>query len=254
MSEEMSKNSDVQNVMVEIRAGTGGNEAGLFAADLFRMYSRYADSAGWKKIVLDSKSTPIGGTKEIIFELQGKEVFKKMRYEGGVHRVQRIPETEKRGRVHTSTATVAILAKPKKEEIKINLEDLKIDTLRASGPGGQYTNKRETAVRILHKPTGLTVTCQSEKSQAQNKESALKVLSARLFQKKQGEKEKETAGERKSQIKWAKRAEKIRTYNFPQNRLTDHRIKKSWHNLEKIIEGDLEPVIKTILKKAQQEN
>ncbi len=241
------KNS-IQGIIVEIRAGTGGEEAGLFASDLFRMYSKYAQSQGWKQKILYSRPSELGGLKEIVFELKGNDVFPKMRFEGGVHRVQRIPATEKKGRIHTSTATVAVLPKPKSGEVIIRPQELEIETFRSSGPGGQYMQKTETAVRITHLPTGIVVTSQAERSQAQNKESALRVLEAKLWKKKREEELKELANQRKNQIKWARRAEKIRTYNFPQNRLTDHRIKKSWHNLEKIIEGNLEPVIKSLSK------
>ena len=237
-----------QSAIIEIRAGTGGEEAGLFAADLLRMYSKYAKSQGWEERVLHSSSSELGGIKEIIFELKGKDAFKKMKLEAGVHRVQRIPATEKKGRIHTSTATVAVLQKPEKSQAQIRTEDLEIAAFRASGPGGQYTNKRETAVRILHKPTGITVVCQSEKSQAQNKESAMDILTARLIEKREMDELKKAGEKRKAQIKWAKRAEKIRTYNFPQNRITDHRIRKSWHNLDKIIEGNLRVVMKSLQK------
>ena len=235
-------------IVVEIRAGTGGEEAALFAVDLFKMYTKYAKSRDWKIKVLDSNQTELGGFKEVIFELKNGEVYPKMKYEAGVHRVQRIPKTEKAGRIHTSTATVAILPKPKKTEIKISPEDLKIEFYRASGPGGQYVNKKETAVRISHLPTGLVVTSQTERSQAQNKENALSILEARLSEKIREKEEMKLSKERKTQIGWAKRAEKIRTYNFPQDRLTDHRIKKSWHNLEEIMEGRLEPIISALQK------
>jgi len=238
-----------ESVIIEIRAGTGGEEAALFARDLFRMYSRYALSQGWKQKILNSRLAEIGGFKEIVFEISNGDIFSKMKYEGGVHRVQRTPKTEKRGRIHTSTATVAVLLKPKKAEIKIKPESLKINFYRASGPGGQYVNKRETAVRITHLPTGLVATSQTERSQLQNRESAMTILEAKLLEKR-GMEESEKLGEkRKSQIKWAKRSEKIRTYNFPQNRVTDHRIKKSWHNLESIMAGELRVIIKAFLKK-----
>jgi len=233
-------------VIVEIRAGTGGEEAALFARDLFRMYSKYANLKNWKQKVLDKKESDLGGIKEIIFELKDGDVFSQMQYEGGVHRVQRIPETEKSGRIHTSTATVAVLPKPKKTEIQINPQDLKIEFYRASGPGGQYVNKRETAVRITHLPTGLVVTSQTERNQLQNKENAMAILEARLLEKKEMAELTNLSEKRKAQIKWAKRAEKIRTYNFPQNRVTDHRIKKSWHNLEEIMEGKLDPIIESL--------
>lgn len=240
--------SEASAVIVEIRAGTGGEEAALFARDLFRMYSKYAIDQNWKEKILDSRITELGGFKEIIFELKNGEVYSKTKYEAGVHRVQRIPITEKSGRIHTSTATVAILPKPKRAEIKIRPEDLKMDFYRASGPGGQYVNKRETAVRITHLPTNLVVTSQTERSQLQNKENALSILEARLLERIQKQGRTEISKERKAQIGWAKRAEKIRTYNFPQNRITDHRIKKSWHNLEKILNGELNLIIKALQK------
>jgi peptide chain release factor 1 len=233
-------------VIVEIRAGTGGKEAALFVADLFKMYSKYAQLQGWKQKVLDSNPTGIGGFKEIIFELKSGDVFSKMKWEGGVHRVQRIPTTEKSGRVHTSTASVAVLPKPEKTEFKIKPSDLKLDVYKSSGPGGQYVNKRETAVRITHLPTGLVVTSQTERNLLQNKENALVILEARLLEKKETEETEKTGDSRRTQIGQAKRAEKIRTYNFPQDRLTDHRIKKSFHQLEKILNGELEPIAEAL--------
>lgn len=243
------KNPETQSVIIEIRAGAGGDEASLFIADLFRMYSRYASIQGWERKIMNSQTTSIGGFKEIIFELKGKNVFDKMRQEAGVHRVQRIPKTEKRGRIHTSTVTVAVLSKPRVEEIKMNPSEIEIESFCASGPGGQYTNRRETAIRIIHKPTKITVSCQSERSQAKNKENALQILEARLLEKERSKKLEAQAGERRIQIKRAKRSEKIRTYNFPQNRLTDHRIKKSFHNLDKIMQGNLGPIIKKLKAK-----
>jgi len=237
-----------QAVIIEIRAGTGGDEAGLFARDLHRMYSRYGQTKGWKERVLDSNSTSIGGYKEIIFELSGDNIFDEMQNEGGVHRVQRIPKTEKAGRVHTSTATVAVLLKPKKTETNISPSDLEISTYKASGPGGQYVNKTESAVRIVHKPSGLVVTCQSERNQLQNKETALTLLAARLLRQQEETDLSKLSAERREQIASAKRAEKIRTYNYPQNRITDHRINKSWHDLERIIDGNLEPIVKAFKK------
>ena len=238
-------------VIVEIRAGTGGEEASLFAGDLFRMYSKYGESCGWQQKTLDSHPSELRGFKEIIFELKsagagGGDVFSKMKYEGGVHRVQRIPETEKGGRIHTSTASVAVLLKPKKTEIKINPQDLKIDFYGSSGPGGQYVQKRHTAVRITHLPTGIIVTSQTERNQLENKENAMAILEAKLLERKETAELEKLGEERRSQIKWAKRAEKIRTYNFPQDRVTDHRIKKSWHNIEDIMAGRLGPVIKAL--------
>ncbi len=243
-----------QSVIVEIRAGTGGDEAGLFARDLHRMYSRYGQTKGWKERVLDSNLSDIGGYKEIIFELSGSGVYDEIQNEGGVHRVQRIPKTEKQGRVHTSTATVAVLLKPKKTEINISPSDLEISTYKASGPGGQYVNKTESAIRIVHKPSGLVVTCQSERNQLQNKEMAMSLLGARLLRQQEEADLSKLTAERREQIGWAKRAEKIRTYNYPQNRITDHRIEKSWHNLEKIMDGDLEPIVKAFTKKEKEEN
>ncbi len=239
-----------QSVIIEIRAGQGGDEAGLFGRDLYRMYSRYGQTKGWKEKILDSNTSDVGGYKEIIFELQGPGVYDEIQNEGGVHRVQRIPKTEKQGRVHTSTATVAVLLKPKKTEINISPADLEITTYKSSGPGGQYVNKTESAIRIVHKPTGLVVTCQSERNQLQNKETALSILSARLLKQQEEADLSSLSAERREQIQTAKRAEKIRTYNYPQNRITDHRIDKSWHNLEDIVNGNLEPIIKAFSRVA----
>jgi len=236
-----------QAVIIEIRAGTGGDEAGLFAKDLYRMYSRYGQTKGWKERILDSSASTIGGYKEIVFELSGAGVYDELQNEGGVHRVQRVPKTEKQGMVHTSTATVAILLKPKKTEININPSDLRIDTYRSSGAGGQYVNKTESAIRITHTPTGLVVTCQSERNQHQNKETAMSLLSAKLLRQQEEADLSKLTEERKEQIGWAKRSEKIRTYNYPQNRITDHRLEKSWHNLEAIVDGDLKPIIKSFI-------
>lgn len=235
--------SEHKSVIVEIRAGAGGEEAALFAADLFRMYSKYAQSEGWKQNILDSRPTEIGGFKEIVFELSGQDVFSKMRKEAGVHRVQRIPKTEKSGRVHTSTVSLAVLPKPKKGKIKLRPTELKIDTYKSSGPGGQYVNKRMTAVRITHLPTGLVVTSQTERSLLQNKENALSILEAKLLEQEEERQEQKISGKRRAQIGKAKRAEKVRTYNFPQDRVTDHRLKKSWHNLEEILGGKLDKII-----------
>lgn len=250
--EDDKASSGKQYAIIEIRAGTGGDEAGLFVRDLFRMYSRYGQSNGWGQKILDSNMTDVGGYKSIVFELSGNDVYNQMQYEGGVHRVQRIPKTEKQGRVHTSTVTVAVMQKPKKTEININPADLKVDTFKAGGPGGQYTNKTESAIRITHIPTGVVVTSQSERNQMQNRENAMAILSARIIQAQEEADLSKLSAERREQIGWAKRSEKTRTYNFPQNRLTDHRIGKSWHNLESIIEGDLDPVLKA-LKKDKEE-
>ena len=233
-----------QSVIIEMRAGTGGDEAGLFVRDLHRMYSKYATSQGWGQKILDANMSDIGGYKEIVFELSGPDAYHKMQYESGVHRVQRIPKTEKQGRVHTSTITIAILEKPQKMDITINPSDLRIDTYRSSGAGGQHVNKTESAIRITHIPTNTVVTCQTERSQGQNKETAMGLLAAKLLQVQQEADMSKLTQARRDQIGWAKRSEKTRTYNFPQNRITDHRIGKSWHNLEDIIEGNMEPIFK----------
>ncbi|PIR02179.1 MAG: hypothetical protein CO144_01610 [Candidatus Nealsonbacteria bacterium CG_4_9_14_3_um_filter_35_11] len=238
----------IKALIMEIRAGVGGEEAALFAADLFRMYLKYSQNRGWRLKVLNSNPTQLGGFKEMVLEVSGEGVSC-LNQESGVHRVQRIPKTEKSGRIHTSTATVALLPKPKKTDIKISPSDIKIDSYKASGPGGQYVNKRMSAVRITHIPSGLVVTSQVERSLQQNKESALSILEARLFQKERKEMEEKLGERRKSQIGKAQREEKIRTYNFPQNRITDHRIKKSWHNLEEILDGNLSKIIKAFQKK-----
>jgi len=245
----MNPQGNSENAIVEIRAGTGGEEAALFARDLFEMYSKYAASQGWKEKLLDARPTDLGGFKEVVVKFTNSDVFSKIKYEGGVHRVQRIPTTEKRGRIHTSTATVAVLPQPKKTEIKIGPEDLRIDFYRASGPGGQYVNRRETAVRITHLSTGLVASSQTERSQAQNRENAMAILEAKLLKRKMSQDLQKIDKKRSSQIKRAERAQKIRTYNFPQNRITDHRIKKSWHNLEDTINGRLDPIIRTLQKK-----
>lgn len=240
--------SEQNSIIMEIRAGAGGREAALFAADLFKMYSKYSALQDWKQKTLDSHLTELGGIKQITFEINGEDVLPKMKYEAGVHRVQRIPETEKSGRIHTSTATVAVLPKPKTTDINIRADQLKINYYRASGPGGQNVNKRDTAVRITHIPTGLVVTSQTERSQLQNKENALAILSAKLLEEKEQKEASKLGGERKAQIGWAMRAEKIRTYNFPQDRITDHRIKKKWHNIEDMMNGKLDKMIKTLQK------
>ncbi len=237
--------NDMKGVIMEIRAGAGGDEAGLFAADLFRMYSRYAEQKGWQVNLFNSSRTGIGGFKEIIFEVNGENVFRDLKYESGVHRVQRIPTTEKLGRIHTSTASIAVLPQAEETEIKIAPEDLRIDVYRSSGPGGQSVNTTDSAVRITHLPTGLVVSCQDQKSQLKNKEKALQILRSRLLAQKQEEERKVQGEARRAQIGGAKRAEKIRTYNFPQDRITDHRIKKSWHDIESILDGDLDNIIQT---------
>ena len=248
-AESFGAANEKQSVIIEMRAGTGGDEAGLFVRDLYRMYSKYATSQNWGQRVLDSNQSDIGGYKEIVFELQGPGAFNQMQYEGGVHRVQRIPKTEKQGRVHTSTITIAVLKKPnQREAIQINPSDLKVDTYKASGPGGQYVNKTESAIRITHKPSGIVVTSQSERNQFQNRENAMNILAAKLLQAQEEADLSKLTEARREQIGWAKRSEKTRTYNFPQNRITDHRIGKSWHSLENIIDGNLTPIIKAFGK------
>ncbi|MDI6883187.1 MAG: PCRF domain-containing protein [Patescibacteria group bacterium] len=239
----------MSSIIVEIRAGTGGEEAALFCRDLFRMYSRYFNSKGWKVQILDEHLTGLGGLKQVIFKIEGENVFSKMKYEGGVHRVQRIPKTEKGNRVHTSTVSVAVLKIPSPTEIKIANHDLKMDFFKASGAGGQYVNKRQTAVRLTHLPSGIVVSSQVSRNLEENKKSALSILRAKLYEKEREEKEEKISQERKIQIGRAQRAEKIRTYNFPQDRITDHRLQKSWYNLEKILDGKLEVIIKAFQKK-----
>ncbi len=235
--------NDSRNVILEIRAGTGGEEAALFAADLFRMYQKYAEEKGWKVNILHSNRTGLGGFKEIIALIEGEGAYSRLKYESGVHRVQRIPVTESGGRIHTSTATVAVLPEADETDVEINPQDLRIETFRASGAGGQYVNTTETAVRITHIPTGIVVSCQDERSQFQNKQKALKILYAKLKDYYERKKQQEIARERKEQVGTGERSEKIRTYNFPQNRVTDHRINLTLYKLQEILEGKLDEII-----------
>ncbi|ANQ54301.1 peptide chain release factor 1 [Thermosipho sp. 1063] len=237
-----------KNVFLEIRAGTGGDEAALFAADLLRMYLRYVEKKGFKAEIIDENQTDLGGYKEVIVKIKGKNVGNLLKYESGVHRVQRVPSTESGGRIHTSTATVAVLPEVSNVEIEINPTDLRIDTYRASGAGGQYVNKTESAVRITHIPTGIVVTCQSERSQLQNKEQAMNILRARLYKLKLEEQSRKISSNRKSQIGSGERSEKIRTYNFPQNRVTDHRINYTSYNLQGVLDGDLDDFITRLMR------
>ncbi|MDR0534237.1 MAG: peptide chain release factor 1 [Verrucomicrobiales bacterium] len=235
--------NDSRNTIVEIRAGTGGDEAGIFSADLFRMYSRYAETAGWKIEVMDSSPSTMGGYKEIIFTISGDDVFKKMRFESGVHRVQRVPATESQGRIHTSTSTVAVLPEAKEVDLVIRPDEIRVEVCRAGGPGGQGVNTTDSAVQILHIPSGMIVRCQDGRSQLKNRDKAMNILRSRLLEKKQDEENAKYAANRKQQIGSGDRTEKIRTYNYPQNRITDHRINYTMYNLEAFMEGNIEELI-----------
>ncbi|MBI4810037.1 MAG: peptide chain release factor 1 [Ignavibacteriales bacterium] len=238
--------NDDKDCIVEVRAGTGGDEAALFAADLYRMYTRYAECAGWKTELIDWNDTGLGGFKEVIFSLKGVGAYGALKYESGVHRVQRVPETEAQGRVHTSAATVAVLPEVEDVEVEINPADLQFDTYRAGGKGGQNVNKVETAVRITHKPSGIVVACQQERSQFQNRERAMKMLRAKLYEIRIQEQTADITAQRRSMVKSGDRSDKIRTYNFPQNRMTDHRIGLTLYNLNEIIDGKLDDVIEQL--------
>ena len=245
--------NDNKNLILEIRAGTGGDEAALFASDLFRIYIRYVERKNWKYKVLDSSDTGIGGVKEVIVSIKGKGAFGLLKYESGVHRVQRVPKTETSGRVHTSAATIAVLPEAEDVDIEINESDLKIDTYRASGAGGQHVNKTESAIRITHKPTGMVVTCQDESSQHKNRAAAMKVLKSRLLVAEQEKISAERAAERKSLVSTGDRSAKIRTYNFPQGRVTDHRINFTSYRLNEILDGDISELIEKMKMAEQQE-
>ncbi|MDR2772636.1 MAG: peptide chain release factor 1 [Elusimicrobiota bacterium] len=240
--------NDDKGIIVEIRAGTGGEEAALFAGDLFRMYSRFAERNGWKYEIIDSNPTGLGGFKEVVFEISGPKAWRGFKFERGVHRVQRVPQTEASGRVHTSAVSVAVLPEAEDVDIEIKPEDLRVDTYRASGAGGQHINKTDSAIRITHLATGLVVSCQDERSQIKNRAKAMKVLRAKLYEQKVIEQEKQIAIDRKKQVGSGDRSEKIRTYNFPQNRITDHRIGFSVYNINEVLDGDLAELISKLIE------
>ena len=244
---------DKKNIIMEIRAGTGGEEAALFAADLYRMYARFSEKNSWTLELMNSHETGIGGFKEIVFSISGKNVYENLRYESGGHRVQRVPETESGGRIHTSAVTVAVLPEAEETDIKVNQEDLKIDVFRSSGPGGQSVNTTDSAVRITHIPTGLVVICQDEKSQHKNKAKALRVLRARLYEAEEKRRQQERSEVRRNQIGSGDRSQRIRTYNFPQNRVTDHRINLTLYKLDSIMEGELEELLEGLKVSAREE-
>jgi len=239
---------DKKNIIVEVRAGAGGDEASLFAGQLFRMYSRYAERNGWKTELISTSRNDLGGFKEVTFAIKGKNVYSRLKFESGVHRVQRVPETEKQGRVHTSTATVAVLPEAEEVDVKIDPSDLEIEATTSTGAGGQSVNTTYSAIRITHKPTGIMVYCQDERSQQQNKERALSIIRARVFAHEQEKADKERTEARRGQIGSGDRSEKIRTYNFPQDRVTDHRIKENYHNIPAIMDGELDPLLADLRK------
>jgi len=245
--------NDEKNVIVEIRGGAGGDEAALFAGDLFRMYSMYAESRRWRIEVLNQNATDMGGYKEISFSIEGDGAYSRLKFESGVHRVQRVPATESGGRIHTSTVTVAVLPEVEEVEVDINQNDLRIDVFRAGGPGGQCVNTTDSAVRITHLPTGLVVSCQDEKSQHKNKDKAMKILRSRLYDLVQSEQQAQIAQERKSQVGTGDRSERIRTYNYPQGRVTDHRVGLTLHRLDSILDGDIDEIIDTLITTHQSE-
>ncbi len=245
---------DSRDAIIEVRAGTGGDEASLFGAELLRMYLRYCELQGWKAELIDKTDAELGGIKEAIIRVEGTDVYGNLKYEGGVHRVQRIPVTENKGRVHTSAATVAVLPEAEETDVVIRTEDLRVDTYRSGGAGGQHVNKTESAVRITHLPSGIVVSCQTERSQIQNRARCMELLRARLYAHQEEEKVKKEGNLRSSQIKTGDRSEKIRTYNFPQDRLTDHRIEENFHNLPGIMEGGLQPIIDALKKAVIQEH
>lgn len=245
--------NDEKDVILEIRAGTGGDEASLFAQGLFRMYSRYAEKKGWKMEVLSTSYSPIGGFKEIIVNIRGERVYSRLKYESGVHRVQRVPETEASGRIHTSTVTVAVLPEADEIDVKLDPKDLRVEAFGASGPGGQNVNRNYTAIRVTHRPSGLMVSCQDEKSQHRNKEKALRILRTRLMDMAQEEQEERIAQNRRMQVGRGKRSEKIRTYNFPQSRVTDHRLDLTLHRIDDVLNGNLDEIVDTLVLHFQAE-